>query len=101
MENVLKLSKQRRALLVVACLTILTFVYLFQRVNYLQVLLGDGVSDNVDFIVNKTIRLIINDATCMVLIFALFQERKYSRIAFLFFCAELFLVLPLYLVIKL
>jgi len=86
---------------------ILGFIYLFQRVNFLQ-----GVCDLLKiqsanlhpywfFIVNKTFRLIVNDLACFMIIFALFQERKHLKIAWYFFLFEILVLLPVYFILKL
>lgn len=83
----------------------LAVIYFFQRMDYLNILLGifgmNATSNaNLIFVFNKTLRLILNDALCIVLIYALFGERKYMRIAFWLFCLELFVILPAYLLVK-
>lgn len=78
---------------------LLGIVYIFQRINLAGVA-GD-LPPNVIFIINRTLRLILNDLACFLIIFALFQERKYLKIAFLAFLLELLVILPAYLIIKL
>jgi exosortase F-associated protein len=100
-------KRQRRfsVLWIGMCLLALAFIYVFQRFDYTSFVAGlfgiKEVYPNVVFIVNRTLRLIANDALCFLLIFFLFEERKYLRVAFLVFCFELFLMLPLYLIVKL
>lgn len=50
-------------------------LFIFQRVNYVQYFLS--VSTTTEFIVNRTIRFILNDTLSIVLIYAIFYERKY------------------------
>ncbi len=53
----------------------LVLVFLFQRQDVAGLL---GAEDNFwKFIINRSIRFIINDALAILLIYALFQERKY------------------------
>src|SRR5258706_7877667 len=92
--------------LIAISLVSLAIVYVFQRWDYLNFitrLFGakTGFGPTASFVFNKTVRLILNDALCLLLIYALFREKKYLRIAFLVFCFELFLILPLYLTVKL
>lgn len=82
-----------------AGLLILAMVYVFQRIN-LAGTFGNW-SANATFIINRTSRLIFNDAACFLIILAVFRERKYLRIAFWVFVAEVMLILPAYLVVKL
>ncbi|MEX2234241.1 MAG: exosortase F system-associated protein [Cyclobacteriaceae bacterium] len=88
-----------RATLFLTGIAILGLVYLFQRIN-LAVLLGD-FHPNVIFVINRTTRLILNDLACFLIIFALFRENKYLKIAFWVFLFELLVILPVYLVVKL
>ena len=76
----------------------LFLIYLFQGLNYVQ---GFNLSPNSTFVANRTIRLILNDSLCMVLIAALFQKRSYLRLAGIIFMIELLIILPAYLLIKL
>ena len=82
---------------------ILILVYLFQRTSLVGLLGGDteAIHPNVLFILNRTARMVLNDAACFVLIYAVFRERKYLKLAFVVFLIELLVILPVYLVIKL
>lgn len=88
-----------RAGLLLAGVFILGAVYVFQRLN-LAGFLG-SFHPNVIFAINRTARLILNDFACLLIIFALFREAKYLKIAFWVFLIELLVILPLYLAIKL
>ena len=88
-----------RTALILTGIVILGLVYIFQRIN-LAGAAGD-LSPNVIFIINRTIRLILNDLACFLIIFAIFKERKYLKIAFWVFLLELLIILPAYLIIKL
>lgn len=85
--------------LLVTGLFILTVVYIFQRINLADML--GGFHPNVSFIINRTARLILNDLACFLIIFAIFRESKYLKIAFWVFLAELLIILPVYFAIKL
>jgi exosortase F-associated protein len=78
---------------------VLCAVYLFQRFN-LAGLLGN-FHPNAIFVINRTARLILNDLACLLIIFALFQEAKYLKIAFWVFLIELLVILPVYMAVKL
>lgn len=88
-----------RGVALLAGITILGSVYLFQRIN-LAGMFGDFTPGSI-FIINRTLRLILNDIACFLIIWAIFGEKKYLKIAFLVFLVELFVILPAYLVIKL
>jgi exosortase F-associated protein len=57
----------------------LVFIFLFQRQDIASIL---GVEQNISkFIVNRSIRFLLNDALAILLIYALFVERKYVLFA--------------------
>jgi exosortase F-associated protein len=97
----------KKYLLIVLSLSILLLVYFFQRVSYagiINTMLPESIqmiNPNVMFSVNKTVRLILNDVACMIFIYAVFQQQIYLKASFYLFLVELFLILPLYLTIKL
>ena len=77
-------------------------IYFFQRFNYLEFLTGSNdYSPNFIFVFNRTLRFIFNDLLAILLIWTIFQERKYVLVAFLVQAFGLFLVLPLYFILKL
>ncbi len=88
-------------------LLILLTVYLFQRVNYAGLMNGvlpeaiQIVNPNTFFIVNKAVRLILNDLACMIFIYAVFEKQMYLKASFYLFLIELFVLLPVYLILKL
>lgn len=97
---------KRYALIALAMLMLL-LVFLFQKVSYAGIvnfILPENLTINHPygvFIFNRTIRLIINDGACMLLIWSLFGQMKYLKAAFVVFLIELLILLPLYFVIKL
>ena len=98
--EVMKISSDLlRNSLVAACTAGLVLVFLFQRVDLMS-LLGWPASNTTIFIVNRTVRFLLNDALTIGLIYALFRERKYVIFAFAVQMLEMvFLLLP-YFVIK-
>lgn len=97
----------KRSILIGGALLVLVLVFVFQRFNYAVVLtscLPEGfrvTGPYTVFVVNKTIRLVLNDVACMVLIYAWFKERKYLTLSFYLFLVEVFLLLPAYFIVKL
>ncbi len=88
-------------------LIILALVFLFQKFNYFSFLTGlisqhprEG-NPYVVLMVNKTIRLIINDLACLLIILAIFKQKKYIQVAFYVFLFEVIILLPVYFLIKL
>ena len=100
-------NKVFRVSIFAAAVLILGMVYLFQRINFLQVLSNmvnvslTGMHPHIFFIFNKTLRLIVNDLACFMIILSIFQERKYLRVAWYVFLFELLVLLPAYFAIKL
>ncbi len=97
----------KRSVWIGGALLVLVLVFVFQRFNYaiaLTSFLPEGLQitqPNTIFIINKTIRLVLNDVACMVLIYAWFKERKYLTLSFYLFLVEVFLLLPIYFIVKL
>ncbi|HTF20623.1 MAG TPA: exosortase F system-associated protein [Chryseolinea sp.] len=67
--------KQRIVVGVLCCLGLL-LVFVFQRVDVAAVM-GVGSTGITRFLVNRTIRFLVNDAFAIGLIYALFATRKY------------------------
>lgn len=89
----------RRVIYLCAGLFLLVAVYVFQRLNVASFL--GNFPPNIIFVINRTTRLILNDLACFMIIVALFQERKYLKVAFLVFIVELLVILPMYFIVKL
>lgn len=100
-----KTSSHLRISAIGLALVLLFLVYLFQHFNYaglfFNIIGEDSNALNTRFIINRSIRLIINDSLCMVLIFGLFLNKSYLKLASLVFLFELLLLLPIYLWLKL
>ena len=62
--------------------------------------MGDP-SPNVRFIFKKSVRFILNDSACLLLIMAIFNKYNYIRMSAWVFLVELFFFLPVYFVLKL
>ncbi len=97
----------KKYFLIALSLVVLLTVYLFQRVSYAAVMnevlpeVLQIVNPNTVFIVNKTVRLILNDLACIIIIYAIFEKRMYLKASFYLFLVELFVMLPVYLIMKL
>jgi len=94
----------RVAVLFVALSGLVT-IYLNQRFGYIQFISnaanGQQLHPNFIFAANRTIRFILNDLLAILVIWALFYQRKYVLIAFFIQMLGLFVVLPAYLALKL
>lgn len=71
---------KRRVVIGTLCCVGLLLVFLFQRVDVAGSL-GVGDVRMGRFIINRTIRFLINDALAIGLIYALFESRKYVMFA--------------------
>ncbi len=97
----------KRYFLISLFMIILLMVYLFQRISYASLMnewLPEAlqvVNPNTIFILNKTVRLVLNDLACMIFIYAVFQKQVYLKASFYLFLAELLVMLPVYLFMKL
>lgn len=93
--------------LIAISLVTLVLVYLFQHVSYagiINTLLPEAIqitNPNIIFALNKTVRLVLNDLACMIFIYAVFKNQIYLKASFYLFLLELFILLPLYLTLKL
>ncbi len=100
-KAILKLPDSRwgRIILLTGGVGLLAAVYLFQRFNPWTGFAG--IHPNAIFVINRTVRLILNDLACFFIILAVFREVKYLKVAFWVFLVELLVILPLYLTLKL
>jgi exosortase F-associated protein len=96
-----KLSLRSRVLMAGISASGLVLIYVFQQANYFHWIFPVVVSPNTVFIFNKTVRLVGNDILCVILIHALFEKKKFVKMAFLVLLTELLIILPLYFWIKL
>lgn len=94
------LSPSLRIGIIAGSLTMLAAVYVTQRFSYVA-LFTDNLTPDVVFIVNRTVRFLINDLLCIALIYALFQDKRYVRLAWYVFLVELLIILPAYFCAKL
>jgi exosortase F-associated protein len=84
----------------VLCATGLVLVFLFQRFDTAH-LISNSFSHIHAFLINRTIRFIINDALAIGLIYALFAERRFVVFALWVQLAGVVLFLLPYFVLKL
>ena len=90
----------KRTLALVIAVIGLCMVYINQRFNYLGTI-GDDFHPNTIFVVNRTIRYLLNDSFCILIIYALFNRRSYILMGLLVEFVGLVILLPLYFVLKL
>lgn len=96
------MSRTSRLILALVSLVLLTAVFLLQRVDVAAALVHATLEHpDARFVFNKTLRFLLNDLACLMLIIAIFNDRKHLQIGFLLFLAELTVLLPIYFLLKL
>ncbi len=89
----------RRWLTGIACVTGLVMIYLFQKTNA-AALISQDLTSLQQFLINRSIRFLLNDLCMIGLIWALFPERKYVVFAVWVQLAGLVFFLLPYFVLK-
>lgn len=89
----------KRAIIAFVAATGLLFVFLFQHVN-VALLLGLTNDPLTQFIINKSIRFFLNDLLAILLVYALFFEKKYVIVAIAVQVIGIFLLLIPYFILK-
>jgi exosortase F-associated protein len=89
----------KRWLIGFACVAGLVFVYLFQKLDPAGAI-SPGLTAIHKFLINRTIRFLLNDAFMIGLIYALFVEKKYVIFALWVQLAGVILFLIPYFVLK-
>jgi len=83
----------------IVAVTALVLIFLFQRIDLAGYL---GAEQTITrFLINRTIRFILNDVFAILLIYALFEQRKYVLFAFYVQMAGMVLILFPYFLLKL
>jgi exosortase F-associated protein len=92
---------QKRIFIFLLSFSGLVIVYLFQLFSYAHFFIPSIVDTHLIFIINKSMRLILNDTLCLGLIYAIFYDVRYVKFGSLIQFAEMFVLLPLYFYFKL
>ena len=92
---------QKRTLIFFFCFLGLVTVYMFQQFSYAHFFNEGIISSDWVFIINKSIRLILNDTLCLGLIYAIFYNVSYVKLGSLVQLVEMLVLLPLYFYFKL
>jgi exosortase F-associated protein len=97
-------ESKRIVLVVITGLLVLALLYIFQQINvglFITQSLGLQQNEYLQFVINKTLRLLLNDFVCFVMICLIFKEREYRQFGLWVFGVELLIILPAYLFFKL
>ncbi len=97
----LNLTPASRILLIVFSVAGLSVVYLYQRTEVLSWLMHAQPSANSTFIFNRSLRLLVNDVFMLLLLAGWFSDRSVLKLAVMVQAVDFFILLPLYLAIKL
>lgn len=96
-KELLQPNRKFRIFLIFISLTGLGVIFVGQRLDY-SLLFSDHLSGQSQFIINRTIRFLLNDNLVLLLIYALFYENKYVKFGFAVEVAGLlFLLIPYFL----
>jgi len=96
-----------RILLLALSISGLAIIYLFQHFNYLYFFTTlinettDQYHPNFVFVFNRSVRFLLNDLLAILLIYAIFFQRKYVIIGFIIQLFGLLIILPIYFYFKL
>jgi len=93
-------SPRRVAFLAVA-IAGLVFVYLFQETLVFSRFFSYEAHPYVSFVFKKTLRVVLNDSFMLLFIYAWFNTRAVTRVALWLQAIDTFVLLPLYLLVKL
>ena len=95
------LSRNSLMLMAIAIIG-LASVFLFQRVDILDLFCSDCTfHPYTRFVVKKVLRVALNDSFMLLFIHALFRDPSVTRLAWYVQLVDTFILLPIYLVIKL
>lgn len=92
---------RERLLLMAIAVGGLAFVYLFQRVDVLNLCDSCTFHPYTHFAVRKILRVLLNDSLMLLFIHALFRDNSVTRLAWYVQLADTLILLPLYLFVKL
>jgi exosortase F-associated protein len=76
----------------------IALTFLFQEFTFLS---GLNISSDLQFILRKVLRVLFNDFFMLIFIAAWFKERRITRLAIAIQLIDGFILLPVYLVLKL
>jgi exosortase F-associated protein len=95
------IKSPRRLWLLALAVVGLGAMFLFQGFDWLSVLFGIETHPYAHFAVKRFMRLFINDSFMLLLIYAWFDDKSITQLAWKLQLVDTFILLPLYLVIKL
>ena len=100
-QDDLSLPRSARWALVGLGIVGLAVVYLFQQNGFLGQLVDKASHPYLSFSFNRTLRLLLNDFFMLLLLAGWFQSRSVLQLAFTIQLIDFFVLLPVYLLVKL
>ena len=94
-------GKRFRISAIALALAGLALIYVFQYTDFLWLVTGHAFAEEYHFVVNRMTRILVNDSCMLLLIYAIFRDRKVLTLAFYIQLIDLFVLFPLYLFLKL
>ncbi|WP_340153044.1 exosortase F system-associated protein [uncultured Marivirga sp.] len=88
-----------RVALIIISLTALAIVFIGQRFDY-SLLFSESLNSKYQFIVNRTIRFLINDNLVLLLIYGLFYKKKYVKFGLMVEAVGFFFLLIPYFILR-
>jgi exosortase F-associated protein len=79
----------------------LTLVFIFQHTDFLYLFSGSSFKPEAHFIVNRTVRIFLNDTFMLLLLYMLFLDKNILKLALGIQGIDLLILFPLYLAFKL
>lgn len=100
-QNQLNTGKSKKIVLVIISLIGLFSIYILQDYLDLSLYTNAIESKSAIFVFKKTVRLVLNDTCMLLLIYAWFQDNKITKTAVFIQAIDTFVLLPIYLILKL
>ncbi|HEY0656731.1 MAG TPA: exosortase F system-associated protein [Chryseosolibacter sp.] len=101
MESRDSLTKGVRGLIGLGGILLLVMSYLFQYTDVLKAITDAQFREEAHFIANRIFRILFNDIGMIMVIYAIFVDRQVLRLALAVQLIDLFILLPVYLLLKL
>lgn len=95
------MTKPARILLSSIGFLLLATSYVYQYTDVLLALTGTNYFPEAHFTVNRIMRILLNDLGMVLIIYAIFLDRDVIKLALIVQMLDLFVLLPLYLLLKL
>jgi exosortase F-associated protein len=97
----LAIAGRWRVVLVLISLVGLAVVFLFQHASWLQGWISQQQNPNLFFAVQRILRVLLNDGLMTLMLVGWFASRNVFKMALIVQAIDLFILLPIYLAIKL